>query len=443
MAWGLMILILVLTCSKVDVTNSSENESTASSSGPPNILLIIADDMGLDATPGYEVGIIKPHMPNLLELQASGITYDNVWSSPMCAPTRATIITGKYGIHNGVLNTSNAGTLPVSEKTIQAYLDEQLGKVYAHALIGKWHLSNNENNRPNQMGIDHFAGLIPGTLPDYNRWELTVNGQTTTSNEYVTTKFTDFAIDWIKRQEKPWFCWLAYTAPHSPFHLPPTEMHTQNSLTNDAASVKANPSPYFRAMIESIDYEMGRLLNQIPEAERNNTIVIFVGDNGTPAKVIQSPFLSNRSKGSLHQGGIQIPLVVSGAGVSREGERDKRLIHTADLFATIAQVAGIKTADYQDSQSFYASFTDMESSARTYNYSEILDLQKPAKSGYAVRNERYKLIVLDNGSSLFYDLQSDPYENDNRINQNLSAAQQSALESLQAEATRIRISALP
>ena len=87
-------------------------------------LLIIADDMGIDYTPGYNVGDIKPIMPNLSQLQAEGIIYDNVWSAPICAPTRASIITGKYGIHNGVLNTSSAGTIKESEKTIQEYLDE-------------------------------------------------------------------------------------------------------------------------------------------------------------------------------------------------------------------------------------------------------------------------------------------------------------------------------
>ena len=242
--------------------------------------------MGVDATPGYGIGTIQPHMPNLMELQASGITYDNVWSAPMCAPTRATIISGKYGINSGVLNTSNAGTLPETETTIQAYLDQQLGNLYANALIGKWHLSNNENSRPNEMGIDYFAGLIPGTLTDYNQWELTINEQTNTNEEYITTKLTDLAIEWVNAQEKPWFCWLAYTAPHSPFHLPPAKMHSQGGLVDDPASLEVNPRPYYMAMIESIDYEIGRLLSQIPIAERENTVVIFVGDNGTPGSVI-------------------------------------------------------------------------------------------------------------------------------------------------------------
>ena len=433
-----LLLSLSLACSKTDDPASIGEIMPEGLDHSPNILLIIADDMGVDATPGYGLGTIQPHMPNLTQLQANGLTYDNVWSAPMCAPTRATIITGKYGINSGVLNTSNAGTLPETETTIQAYLDQQLGNLYATALIGKWHLSNNENNRPNEMGIDHFAGLIPGTIINYNQWELTVNGQTATNEEYITIQLTDLAIEWVNGQEKPWFCWLAYTAPHSPFHLPPAEMHSQGNLVDDPASVEVNPRPYYMAMIESIDYEIGRLLSKIPTAERENTVVIFVGDNGTPGSVIQSPFLSNRSKGSLYQGGVHVPLVVSGPGVSRKGQRDNSLVHTADLFSTIAQIAGVETLKYQDSQSFYGTFSDMALSPRNFNYSEILDFEKPAKSGYALRNERYKLIVLDNGSLRFYDLQGDPYEQNNLMNQNLSTDQQVALEELQAQALVIR-----
>ena len=433
---GLLFLILVKSCSKPSA--SVTEEVTLPNETPPNILLIIADDMGIDACPGYNVGNIKPVMPNLAQLQAEGITYDNVWATPMCGPTRATIITGKYGIRNGVLNTSNAGTLPETEKTLQAFLDEQLGKVYTHAVIGKWHLSNRQPNRPNQMGIDHFAGLIPGTISDYNLWDLTINGQTTTSSEYITTKFTNLAIDWINAQEQPWFCWLAYTTPHSPFHLPPAEMHSQAGLPADQASVNANTSPYYMAMIESLDYEMGRLLERIPQQERDNTLIIFVGDNGTPGKVIQPPYQNNRSKGSLHQGGIHVPMVVAGAGVSRKGQRDQSLIHTADLFSTIARVAGVGQSKYEDSQSFYNTFSAPVPSDRNYNYSEILDNEQPAKPGYTVRNEQYKLIVLDNNSHRFYDLQSDPYEQTNLINRDLSAVQQNAYDQLVSKAVDIR-----
>ena len=429
-------IVIFPACSKkLGISPLSEVKSL---SDYPNILLIIADDMGLDYTPGYSLGIKKPLMPNLNKLQSEGITYDNVWSTPICAPTRASIITGKYGIHNGVLNTSNSGTLPESEKTLQAYLDEKLGKVYSHALIGKWHLSNQEPNRPNQMGIDYFAGLIPGTLSDYHNWDLTINGQTKKSSDYITTKLTDLAINWIKTQDKPWFCWLAYTAPHSPFHLPPLEMHSQIELSSSQSDIDANPSPYYIAMIESIDFEMGRLFNSIPSDQKDNTLVIFLSDNGTPGKVIQVPYENNRSKGSLHQGGIHVPMIIGGPLVSRKGEREQSLISTTDLFSTIAEAAGVDESKRYNSQSFYSTLSNSSNSERIYNYSEILDIDRPAKSGFTIRNERYKLIVLDNNSYRFYDLINDPYEKINLMNANLSDDQESIKNMLIFESSNLR-----
>ena len=431
-----ILIIFAYGCNKT--SNITIDIDQKSAKNHPNILLIIADDMGLDATPGYNVGNIKPNMPNLTKLQLDGITYENVWSSPSCAPTRATIITGKYGVRNGVLNTSNAGTLSLNEKTLQAYLDEQLGKIYSHSIIGKWHLSNNEPSRPNQMGIDHFAGLIPGTISDYSNWNLTINGITNSSSEYITTKLTDLAIEWINEQNKPWFCWLAYTAPHSPFHLPGPEMHSQVGLSIDQSKIDENPLPYFIAMIESLDHQMGRLLNTLSNEDKENTYIIFLGDNGTPSKVVQPPYLSNRSKGSLYQGGINVPMVIAGPNVERKGQRDISLIHSVDLFATIVEMTGINQSSYLDSQSFYRTFNSNILSKREFNYSEILDTEKPAKSGCAIRDNQYKIIILDNNQIRFFDLKNDPFEKNNLNNNILSDNHQVALEKLLSAVSSIR-----
>ena len=225
-----------------------EETSPPAPTSQPNILLIIADDLGLDAVPAYEVGSSKAKMPHLQNIANNGITFDNAWSYPVCSPTRASILTGRYGLKTGVLNVKEAATINSSEKTIQAYLDEQLGKVYSHALIGKWHLSNNQPNKPNDMGIDYCAGLLSGSISDYNDWTLTENGRQSQSTDYITTKITNLAIDWIRKQKQPWFCWLAYTAPHSPFHLPPSNMHSQGNLPSDQASIEANSLPYYLSM---------------------------------------------------------------------------------------------------------------------------------------------------------------------------------------------------
>jgi len=430
-AFIISLNFIISSCSK---DNNTIGE--ISSSSKPNILLIIADDFGLDACPNYDIGATKPTMPHLQEIVNNGITFDNFWAFPMCSPTRASILTGKYGVKTGVLNASSDSTIGANEKTIQTYLDEQLGKKYTHSIIGKWHLSKNEPNRPTEMGIDYYAGLLSGSASSYYQWNLVENGVSNPSTEYITTKTTDLAIDWINNQDNNWFCWLAYTAPHTPFHPPPTEIHSQGNLPTDQASIDANPQPYFMAMSESMDFEIGRLLDHIPQDELDNTIIIFMGDNGTSGEVVQSPYDSNRSKGSIYQGGIAVPLIVSGKGVSRTGARDTNLINSADLFTTIAQIAGINVNEYENSKSFYPLLTQATSNNRAFNYSEVLN-DSPTKSGYTIRDNTYKLFVLDNGTEKFYNLNQDPYETNNIIN-NLTNEEQVAYNNLKTEVNLIR-----
>jgi arylsulfatase A-like enzyme len=393
--------------------------------------------MGVDACPGYATGSVKPNMPNLSKMINEGITFDNVWAYPVCSPTRSSIFSGKYGYRTGVLNVDDASTIPADEKSLHTYIDEQTGNAYSHSIIGKWHLSGREASRPTDMGVGHYAGLLTGAVQDYFSWSLTENSQTNTYDGYVTTKFTDLAIDWINDQDKPWFCWLAYTAPHSPFHLPPDSMHTQNGLPSDTASINANPQPYYMAMLESLDFEIGRLLDAIPENELENTVIVFLGDNGTPGQVIQSPYDRTTSKGSLYQGGIHVPMIISGAGVNRMNEHEDQLISSVDLFSTLAQLAGSAVPGYFDSKSFASLLSVSTETERKYVYSEVLN-STPNRSGFAIRNHQYKLIRFDNGNERFYDLNSDAFEANNLLTGNLNSQEQSAYDELVAEANNIR-----
>jgi len=156
--------------------------TTSSTTTPPNILLIIADDMGIEATPGYDTGSEKPIMPNLEELITNGIVFDNVWANPLCSPTRATILTGKYGFRTGVVSPT-VNEIGLTEISLQKYLTDNAPTAYQHAVIGKWHLSGQSNgasDNPNLMGIKHYAGLIRGVHNNYWNWPLVQNGEQTT-----------------------------------------------------------------------------------------------------------------------------------------------------------------------------------------------------------------------------------------------------------------------
>tara|TARA_R110001583_G_C5652161_1_gene408837 strand:- start:593 stop:1939 length:1347 start_codon:yes stop_codon:yes gene_type:complete len=404
----LIISIVLFSCSKKSdafINPVLENESNSEvENKKPNILLVIADDMGLDATPGYNIGHEKPSMPTLESMMNNGVKFTNVWSNPTCTPSRATLLTGKYGFRTNVVKVDDV--LSTSETSIQKYINQNLDYEYSNAVIGKWHLSK-DNNHPNLMGIDYYAGSLTGSLKDYNSWSLNINGETSTSTAYNTTKYTDLAINWVKDQTKPWFLWLAYSAPHEPFHLPPTYLHLQGDLPTDEASINANPLPYYLAMLEAMDTEFGRLLDSMSSEEKENTVIIFIGDNGTPNEVAQE-YNSRRVKGSLYQGGINIPMVISGKNITRLNDTEDALVNVTDLFATIANIAGVNVSTINDSYSFNELLSTLAEGKRAYIYSEIEG--NSSLLSKTIRNKTHKYMLFEDGSESLFNLNEEPLE---------------------------------
>ncbi len=395
----------------------------------PNILLIIADDMGKDATNGFPEGLQKPNTPNIDGIKNSGITFNNCWVNPTCSPTRASIITGKYGYRTGVKWAND--DLNPSEKILHQYIKEETNNTYSTATIGKWHLSGNTIN-PEIFGMDYYAGIIRGAIQDYYQWQLYENGETSQETVYATEKLTDLSIEWINDQNSPWFLWLAYNAAHTPFHVPPTEMHRQGNLPEFIDGM--DEAPYYFAAIEAMDYQIGKLLDSMTEEEKDNTVIFFIGDNGTPNQVAQSPYSFVKAKGSLYQGGINTPLFVSGANVSRRGITDNNLINSTDLFATIAELAGLNLSEIHDSQSFKSLLTTTNT-IRNFQYAEK---KVDDDDLWAISNGEYKLIVNANGNEEMYNLNDDPYENNNLLDLILNNTQLQAKLELENELLEIR-----
>lgn len=420
------LVILISGCKEAD--ESSGMTPLVSSS--PNILLIIADDMGKDATPGYPEGDIKPGTPNLDAVRASGLTFNNLWVYPTCSPTRASVITGKYGYSTGVKWA--ADVLSNSETILHSYINSQTNNRYATALIGKWHLAGRNNSfNPESLGMDYYAGLIAGTADNYTEWNFTEDGVSTTETSYITEKLTDLSADWISTQTKPWFLWLAYTAPHTPFHLPPDGMHSQTGLAEYTEGT--DPIPYYLAAIEAMDYQIGKLLESLPDDERENTVIIFIGDNGTSGQAAQNPYRRGKVKGSLFQGGINTPMFISGPGVSRLGT-DDNLITSTDLFATIAEIAGASGNDIYDSKSFKALLSS-NTKIRNFQYCEMDDGTTDA---WTISDGQYKVIINTQGEEQMYDLLDDPYENTNLLSGSLSVEASAAKSALETELNIIR-----
>ena len=361
-----------------------------------NILFIISDDQGLDASAQYDFSDDVPQTPTLDMLAQQGITFENMWVTPACSTTRSTIITGKYGVNNG---ESLPGNLSAEHEILQQYLKGNVASAtYQSAVFGKWHIGGNDQTHPNDVGVDYYAGNI-GNLSDYYDWSLTVNGVVENSTAYHSTKITDLALNWVNEQTTPWFAWVAYSAPHSPLHLPPESLHSRD-LSGTSTDITNNKRDYYLAAIEAMDAEIGRLLASLDEETRNNTIIIYLGDNGTPANVIDaSSYSKTHAKGSLYQGGIATPFIVSGQGVTRLNERESALVTATDLYATIAEISGISSTKVHDSQSFKSLFTDESSGGKEYIYTAY---KSDEVSGWAMRSKDYKLIEFEDGSQELY-----------------------------------------
>lgn len=398
------------------------------SSQNPNVLFIIADDIGIDALDTSAYGFTvntSPYTPNIQSFKDSGVTYLNTWATPQCTTTRSSIMSGKYGINSGV--RSVPGNLDLSNESLFTYLNNNLLTNYAKAVIGKWHISHPVDiNHPYSHGIDYYEGVIEGSINDYYNWDkVDKNGVVVTINEYVTKHFTDQAINWIADQTDPWFLWLAHIAPHSPFHVPP-----EGTYTND---VSDNRGKYLAA-IESLDYQIGQLLGSMDEATKSNTIIIFIGDNGTPNGVARY-FPSGHNKSTMYEGGLRVPMVISGNGVTRQGVLETGLVQVNDIYSTIIElISNDLEGGIYNSYSLKETLTTENAIDRPYIYSDYLD------SGieyWAIRNNTYKLIENEFGNVEFYNVITDLEEQYNLIDF-LTNEEAYILNQLQTEASVIR-----
>jgi arylsulfatase A-like enzyme len=470
--------------------------ASASEARPRNILLIIADDVGVDSVRVYGVAPNPPRTPNIDALARRGVLFRNAWSNPVCSSTRATILTGRYGFRTGIGFVASSGqSLRDREYTLPEMLALHPEHRYGLAAFGKWHLHESgpwDSNRhaltgPARAGFPYFSGVFQYVVPSYQNWQqlevmdlgdgLIVANHDTFNTRYNTSEIVDQAATWIRVRESnfprsPWFVWLAFNAAHSPYHKPPAELHSVD-LSKPSIDCE-NPFPYaepervapcYRAMVEAMDTEIGRLLDKELSAETlRRTTVIFVGDNGTIKEVSSGESDPLQAKGTPYQAGIHVPLIVAGAGVEDlgpNGRESSALVNTTDLFATILELAGMSVADTvpntfpddgRDDQGMAGEHrtsqaeavvldahslapilrAESSSSQRDFVYAELFDDGTgdplwPHARAIRLRNG-YKLIRFDTQFGIsahdeLFSLSDDPFERRNLLASELSPAQ--------------------
>lgn len=363
----------------------------------PNFLLIIADDLGVDALGLYGVSQDTANTPNLDALVKRGLVFDNFWATPACTTTRGALISGLHGYESGIEYVP--AVMTADTQTLQQRLKQaDLEQAYATGVFGKWHLGGREPalDHPNQFGVDVYAGNL-FNLEDYSSWTLTKNSEQTQETHYHTTVVTDLAIDFIQsHSDEPWFAWVAYAAPHEPFHTPPENLISPQTPTK-------SPQDKYQAMVEAMDTEIGRLLDALPPEDQKNTYIVFIGDNGTPKRMRdKSLFDKDHMKESLYEGGVRAPLIVAGPSVSRQGERDSALVNATDFFATFTALAldkpypeNVPHSSISFADRILAETEAVSSSGREYNYTEWRT--RKTDIAWAVRNKDYKVIHHSDG----------------------------------------------
>ena len=412
-----------------------------------NLLLVIADDVGVDRIGAYGEHPAPGRTPTIDRLAREGVLFRNCWSNPFCSATRATLMTGRYGFRTkiGRLAGPAARGLALEEWILPEVLRSGAEGAYAAGLFGKWHLAGEGQSRthPTDSGFDRFAGTLENLRGDYDRWTRVVDGEAAACEVYATTQTVDDALGFVEECDGPWLVVLSFHAAHHPFHAPPEELH-DFELAGDPDD---SPGAHHRAMVQALDTELGRFLDELGPERVAATTIVFAADNGTPGPAIELPFLADHGKGSVHEGGVNVPLIVAGAGVEARGSECGALVNTTDILATLCELAGFDAQAVLpddvvlDSRSLVPYLTaPQRPSLREFVYAEKFFPHGDGPyrlQARAIRDARYKLVTrAARGEDLFYDLLEDPFEQRDLMPE-LDDDQRAACDRLRREMARL------
>lgn len=303
----------------------------------PNVLLIITDDQGYGDFSIHG----NPHLqtPHIDKLGQSGVRFDRFFVNSFCAPTRAALLTGRWPLRTGCHGvTHNREAMRPSEVTMAEALKSS---GYHTACIGKWHNGEQFPFTPQGQGFNHVFGFNNGHWNNYFDATLLRGTQPEPTKGYITDVLTDDAISFITaRQKQPFFCYLAYNAPHSPYQVP-DKYYDKFKAKGFDEKLSA-----FYGMCENIDDNVGRLLAHLDELKlADNTIVLFLTDNGGTAGVKTYNAGMRGGKTSVHEGGSRVPLFIRWPAAGWQPHLVKPIASHIDLLPTLLDLCGVKLLD--------------------------------------------------------------------------------------------------
>ena len=322
----------------------------------PNIILILTDDQGwgdLSINGNKDI-----YTPNIDKMTLNGVSFDRFFVSPVCSPTRAEILTGRYHVRTGVYDVSLGGErINITEETIA---DVFRASGYKTAAYGKWHNGMQAPYHPNTRGFDDFYGFCSGHWGNYFNPILEKNGELVKGTGFITDDLTNHGIEFIKKnKDNPFFLYLPYNTPHSPMQVSDkfwdkfrnkklTQKGTLSKVSDDRSSginsdKDENHSRAALAMCENIDWNVGRIIQTLESFDlEKNTIIVYLSDNGPNGHRWNAGMKG--IKGSTDEGGVRSPMIINWKGNIPEGKVVKKIASAIDLLPTLKDLAGIESS---------------------------------------------------------------------------------------------------
>jgi arylsulfatase A-like enzyme len=410
-------------------------QTEANTQNRPNVLVILTDDQGYgDLSITGNKNLQTPHIDSIAK---NGARFDRFFVQPVCSPTRAEFLTGRYHTRMGVVDTSLGGErFHLSEKTIADCFKQAR---YRTACIGKWHSGSQYPYHPIGRGFDFYYGFSSGHWGDYFNAPLEKNGEPVRGEGFITDDLTNQAMRWMQSSKEPFFCWLTYNAPHSPMQVPDQYWNKfkDKQLISRAEQPKQKEDEIFTkaalAMCENLDDNVGRLLTFLREQKLDeNTIVIFMCDNG-PNGLRWNDGMKG-IKGSTDEGGVRSPLFVVWKDKIVAGKVIKPIAAAIDLLPTLLGLTQTDRVGDLALDGVDLSYLLTEK-PKPKNYDELLNnrfLYQYWNGKLSIRSQQYRYDA--NGK--IYDMVNDPGQKNAVANPEQAKLFQTAAEKFRDEALK-------
>lgn len=423
----------------------------------PNVIIIMTDDQGFGDLGYYG----NPHIktPTIDNLAKESIRFDEFIVSPVCAPTRAALMTGRYPLRTGVRDTYRGGSIMASDEITIAEILKDVG--YKTGMVGKWHLGDNYPSRPQDQGFDFTLRHLSGGIGQSGDWPNTPkgnrsyfnpilwkNGKMFQSEGYCSDVFTDVAIDFIERnKEQPFFLYLAYNAPHAPLQVPQKyydmykDIDPSQGFEDDDRpfpemneKMKENARKVY-AMVSNIDDNLKRLFLYLKNLGlTDNTLVVFMTDNGHQHDRYAAGMRGRKS--FVYEGGVRVPSFWRLPSLFK-GNRDiKTPVAHYDIFPTLSELCGAKLPNDRtlDGQSLLPLLKNEKSNL--VNRSIVRSWVRGGPEKYkniSIRKNDYKLVgnckpIDDIEKFELFNIVEDPFELDNIVKNNVEKAEELKVE---------------